>query len=119
MCVLTVQQNYEGFSKDQVQHAIKARKLQAMMGSPAKADFEGLVCGKLIEDRPVDVVDLCIAHTILGPDLVGLRGQTVRRWSERVTADIVAIPWDFVLLHKFVVLTADIMFVNGEPFLLT
>eukprot|EP00804_Cyclotella_cryptica_P018337 CCRYP_015465-RA/>CCRYP_015465-RA protein AED:0.55 eAED:-0.03 QI:0/0/0/0.2/1/1/5/0/374 len=42
MHVQTVQQNYKGFSKDQVQCATKARKLQAMLGSPAKADFEAM-----------------------------------------------------------------------------
>jgi hypothetical protein len=119
MHVQTIQQNFEGFSKDQVHRAIKARKLQAMLGSPAKADFEGMVRGKLLDDCPIDVVDLCNAHTIFGPDLAGIRGSTVRRRPERVTTDIVAIPRDFVRLHKFVVLTADIMFVNGIPFLLT
>ncbi len=29
------------------------------------------------------------------------------------------IPWDFVQLHKYVALVADIMFVNGLPFLVT
>lgn len=117
--VQTVQQSYEGFSKEQVKRAIKARKLQAMLGSPAKGDFEAMVRGKLIDDCPVDVSDLQNAHTIFGPDLAGLRGRTVRRRPERVTTNIVSIPRDFVLLHKFVTLTADIMFVNGVPFLVT
>eukprot|EP00804_Cyclotella_cryptica_P019093 CCRYP_021211-RA/>CCRYP_021211-RA protein AED:0.16 eAED:0.16 QI:0/0/0/0.66/1/1/3/0/1057 len=119
MHVQTVQHNFEGFSKDQVLRAIKARKLQAMLGSPAKADYEGMVRGKLLDDCPIDVVDLRNAHTIFGPDLAGLRGRTVRRRPERVTTDVVAVPRDFVRLHKFVTLTADIMFVNGIPFLLT
>ena len=29
------------------------------------------------------------------------------------------IPWDFVQLHKYVTLVADVMFVNGLPFLVT
>eukprot|EP00804_Cyclotella_cryptica_P016583 CCRYP_020529-RA/>CCRYP_020529-RA protein AED:0.43 eAED:0.44 QI:0/0/0/1/0/0/2/0/156 len=43
MHVQTVQQNYKGYTKEQVEWAIKARKLQAMMGSPAKADFEAML----------------------------------------------------------------------------
>eukprot|EP00804_Cyclotella_cryptica_P005871 CCRYP_000147-RA/>CCRYP_000147-RA protein AED:0.12 eAED:0.13 QI:0/0/0/1/0/0/3/0/1214 len=119
MHVQTVQQNFEGFSREQVLRAIKARKLQAMLGSPTRADFEGMVCGKLIADCPVDVVDLKNAHTIFGPDLAGIWGRTVRRRPERVTTDIVAVPQDFVQMHKFLVLTAGVMFVNGIPFLLT
>ena len=119
MHIQTVQHNFEGFTRDQVLRTIKARKLQAMLGSPAKADFEGMVRGKMIDNCPIDVVDLRNAHAIFGPDLAGLRGRTIRRRPERVTTNIIAIPWDFVLAHRFVVLTADIMFVNGIPFLLT
>ncbi len=32
---------------------------------------------------------------------------------------IVQIPWDFVQLHKYVTLVADVMFVNSLPFLVT
>eukprot|EP00804_Cyclotella_cryptica_P007796 CCRYP_001377-RA/>CCRYP_001377-RA protein AED:0.71 eAED:0.39 QI:0/0/0/0.66/0/0/3/0/576 len=119
MHVQTVQHNFEGFSRDQVLRTIKAWKLQAMLGSPAKVDFKGMVRGKPLDDCPVVVVDLWNAHTTFGPDLAGLQGRTVRSRPERVRTEIVAIPWDFVRLHKFVVLTADIMFVNGIPFLLT
>lgn len=96
MHVQTVQHNFEGFSRNQVLQAIKARKLQAMLGSPAKADYEGMVRGKLLDDCPIDVADIRNAHTIFGPDLAGLRGRTLRRRPERVTTEIVAIPWDFV-----------------------
>ena len=43
----------------------------------------------------------------------------MRRRPKRVATEIVVIPRDFVRLHKFVMLTADIMFVNGIPYLLT
>eukprot|EP00804_Cyclotella_cryptica_P023430 CCRYP_020847-RA/>CCRYP_020847-RA protein AED:0.40 eAED:-0.81 QI:0/-1/0/1/-1/1/1/0/516 len=118
MHVQTLQHNFEGFSRNQVLRAIKARKLQAMLGSPAKTNYEGMVRGKLLDECPIDVADLRNAHAIFGPDLAGLRGRTVRHRPERVTTEIVAIPRDFVRLHKFVTLTADIMFVNGIPFLL-
>jgi hypothetical protein len=38
---------------------------------------------------------------------------------ECVRVKIVQIPWYFVQLHKYVMLVADIMFVNGLPFLVT
>lgn len=74
-----VQDNFEGFIKAQITRAIKAYKLQAVKGSPAKAYFEGIVLGKLIEDCPVDVNDLQNAHIIFDPNLADLRGRTVKR----------------------------------------
>ena len=43
----------------------------------------------------------------------------VRRKPERVDTEIIKIPRDFYALHHFVTLTADVMFVNGIPFLTT
>lgn len=77
MCVWTIPQNLEGFFKGQIQCAIKAGKLQATMGSPAKANFEGMVHGKLTDDCCIDIVSICNAHTIFGPDLTGLTDWTV------------------------------------------
>ena len=43
----------------------------------------------------------------------------MRSKSELVEEDNVEIPWDFLKLHLFVVLTLDVMFMNGIPFLIT
>jgi hypothetical protein len=117
--VPTVRGNYEGYSRRDIVGAIKARRMQSMLGSPGLADFEGMVREKLIDDCPIDHIDLKNAHSIFGPDLASVRGRTVRRKPERVEVNVVAIPKDFLRLHKFITLTADIMFVNGLPFLLT
>ena len=90
MCIQTVQQNLEGFSKGHIQCAIKVRKLQAMMRSPTKANSKGMLCGTLIDDCPVDIIDIQNVHTFFGSDLAGLRGWMVRRQSEQVTTDLVA-----------------------------
>jgi hypothetical protein len=42
-----------------------------------------------------------------------------RTKPEHVRTDYVKIPWDFMELHKFVTIVADIMFVNGLPILVT
>ena len=59
------------------------------------------------------------ATTIFGPNRNVLRGKAVRRRPERVEADFIQIPRDYYVLHKFVTLTADLMFVSGIPFLVT
>ena len=48
-----------------------------------------------------------------------MRGKTVRQKPDRVETEETPIPRYFYGLHKFVTLTADVMFVNGVPFLVT
>ena len=40
----------------------------------------------------------------------------MRTKLENARADYVTIPWDFMELHKYVTIVADVMFVNGLPF---
>ena len=78
-----------------------------------------MVREKLITNFPVTVHDVNNANRIFGPDLANLRGKTTRTKPERVRIEIVQIPKDFVQMHKYVTLVADVMFVNGLPFLVT
>ena len=117
--VTTIRKNYEGFTKREVEQAIQARKLQAMLGSPSQTDYEGMVRGKLIDHCPISITDIKNAHRIFGPDLAGIRGKTVRKTPERVEAEIVAVPRNLVESYKYCTLVADVMFVNGIPFLIT
>ena len=48
-----------------------------------------------------------------------MRGKSVRQKPGRVEPEFIKIPRDFYELHKFVTLVADVMFVNGLPFLTT
>lgn len=48
-----------------------------------------------------------------------LKGGTVRQKPDRVDPEYAQIPRDFYRLHKFVTLSADVMFVNGLPFFIT
>ncbi len=43
----------------------------------------------------------------------------IRTKPEHVRIEYVQISWDFVELHKYVTLVADVKFVNGLPFLVT
>jgi hypothetical protein len=63
------------------------------------------------------VQDIENANRIFGPDLANLRGKTIRTKPELVRIEFIQIPWDFVELHKYVMLVADVIFVNGLPFL--
>ncbi len=78
-----------------------------------------MVRDRLLTNRPVAVCNVDNANRIFGPDLANLRGKTTRAKPERVRVEYVQIPWNFVQLHKYVTLVADVMFVNGLPFLVT
>ncbi len=117
LMVNTVRKNFEGFIKHEIKMAQEARKLQGMIGNPMDREFTGMVHEKLIANSPVTVHDVQDAYQIFGPDLANLRGKTTRSKSEHMRVDYVKIPWDFVEMHKYVTIVADMMFVNGLPFL--
>ena len=50
------------------------------------------------------------------PQILGLKGKTTRKKSRGFAVERVAIPDDFYRLNKFVILAADVMFVEGVPF---
>ena len=92
-----------------------------MTGHPTNAQFHNMVKNKYIENVPVKPAHINItnAHIIFGPSIAGVRGRTICCKPERVEAEPGRIPDDFHRLQKFVVLTADMMFVNRIAFLAT
>jgi hypothetical protein len=90
-----------------------------MIANPTEREFAGLVRERILTNCPVTVRNVDNANRIFGPDLANLRGKTTRTKPECVRVEYVQIPWDFVQLNKYVTLVADVMFVNGLPFLVT
>ena len=78
-----------------------------------------MVSNTFLKNSPVKVDDVTNARTIFGPNLLRLKGGSTRQKPKRVESEYIKIPRDFYRLHKFVTLTADVMFVNGIPFLMT
>ena len=68
---------------------------------------------------PVTCTDITNINTIFGSDLSGVHGKNVRQKTERVETEETYVPRYFYGVHKFVTLTADVMFVNGVPLLMT
>jgi hypothetical protein len=73
----------------------------------------------LLPECPISNIDIVNANKIYGPDLANIRGKTTRRKPEHVHADIVDIPQQILDTQKHVTLTADVMFVNSVPFLVS
>ena len=117
--VQTVRGNMDGYTRREVEEARAAREAQAMMGHPTDRELLGLVRSNLIMNCPVSTTAVTNANVIFGPDLAGVRGRTVRRPPDSVRTDYVEIPRAILERYQLVVLTADVMFVNGVPFLVS
>ena len=111
--------NFEGFTKRQIKQAKLARRAQAMVGRPTDEKFKQMVSSNSFTNGRVKVRDVTNARAIFGSYLPGLGGKTTRQKPERVDPEYIGIPKDFYELHKFVTLTAEVMFVNGIAFLTT
>jgi hypothetical protein len=117
MLVNTVRDNFEGHTKCDIAQVEEALRLQGMIENPMDKEFKGMVFEKLIANCPITVQDVENANCLFGPNLANLRGKIIRTKPEHVHVEYVQIPHDFMELHKYVTLVADIMFVNGLPFL--
>jgi hypothetical protein len=117
--VQTVRNKFKDFTKKQVQAAATACRLMGMIGAPSKREYQGLVRMNLLQDCPISHTDIVNANKIYGPDLANIRGKTARRKLEHVHAEIVDIPQQILDIQKHVTLTADVMFVNSVPFLVS
>ena len=73
----------------------------------------------MITNCPVSPATVLNAYSIFGPNLAGVRGQTVRRPPESVTMNHVQIPKALLERHQRVTLAVEVMFVNEVPFLVS
>ncbi len=90
-----------------------------MIGHPTDAQFLEMVRSNTIKNCPIKPAHIANALAIFGPSTAGAHGKTVRRKPEQVEAEPGRIPDNCNCLHKFVILTADVMFVNGIAILIT
>jgi hypothetical protein len=122
LMVQTVRENFEGFTRREVERAIAARKAQALAGHPSERVFKKEVSRKssssLFRSCPITSQDISNARTIFGPSVACARGKWVRGKSPRVEPGYVSIPRNLITF-EYDVLAADVMFVCGAPFLIT
>jgi hypothetical protein len=83
----TVRQNFEGYTKKQVQQAARACRLMGMVTSPSERNFQAMVCLNMLKDCPVTNNNIHNANNIYGPDLASIRGKTVWQKPEKVVTD--------------------------------
>ncbi len=114
----TVCQNFEGYTKKQVQQAVHAHCLMSMVACPSERNFQAMICLNMLKDCPFTNYNIRNVHNIYGPGLASIRGKMVRQKPKRVVTDYLEIPRQFLSIHGHVTLVADVMFINSIPFLI-
>ena len=119
--VTTVDENKTSHTNDEVSRAELARELQKKLGHISTGTFIHIVNNILLPNCPVTKRDIMAAEDIFGPDLGILKGKTVRRSSRAVDDDIRYRPLPAMVHERYqeVTLCADVMYVNGIPFLVS
>ena len=60
-----------------------------------------------------------IAHQLFGNNLDRLRGKQSKNKPKQVVTDYIQIPRDLIQMNKYVMLPADVIFVNNLAFVIT
>jgi hypothetical protein len=117
--VSTVAENRKGYTQQEYNDAKQARRALGMVGYPSNKDFNNMVRSNMIKNCPVTPKIVSAANKSFGPNIASVKGKKTRRKPEPVVTDYVEIPKAILDLNKDVALTADVMFVDGIPFLVT
>ena len=72
-----------------------------------------------LDNCPVIPNDVSNATAIFGPNLPRMQGASTREKPNKTNVEFTKFSREFYLQHKFVTLTADVMFVNGIAFLIS
>ena len=96
-----------------------ARILKIKIGNPTTREFLKIASNNLLPNCPIIHDDIKVAEHIFGQDIGGIKGKTVQCPPNHYETNLKPIP---MLVHKWyqkVTVCADIMFVNGLPFLIS
>jgi hypothetical protein len=86
---------------------------------PSTKDFKWAIRSNQIKDCPLTIKYIDVATKIWGKNIATLKGKNTRSKTNPVARDYVKVPKELLKLHKEVLLTTDIFFVNKIPFFLT
>ena len=111
--VNTVAANKTKYNNRDYSRAVTARKLQSIVANPSYDHFRKIIQSKELRNFPVTELDVVAAEDIFGLSLQILKEKTPRSRSTHVQALNVTIPPIILDRYKFVILTGDIMKVNG------
>ena len=86
---------------------------------PNTQDYIRYVERNMIPNCPINKADILRADDIFGTNIGSLQGKTVRKKSKRIITTIHELPTEIIKRHGNVTIEADVMYVNGIPFVVT
>ena len=117
LLINTVSGNKQGFSNIQINGADQETNLYVKLGYTSVKDFRCIVKSQQIADCTVTVQYINISHKIMGTNIADAKVKTTRKKPIYAGEEIVIIIKELAKIHKYVFMTAGILFVNGIPFL--
>ena len=117
--ITTVTENKQKYSHNDVKRADGVRTLQKVIGHPTAKQLSYLLDHHLIPNSPFTSHDVRRAKQIYGPDLGNLKGKTTRRNPPTVDQIMQQCPNTIIEQYGSIMLSADVMHVNGIPFFIT
>ena len=117
--MLTTAQTSKEFPKKEIKVACIAHQLLTMLGHPSNADLANMVSFNVIKHCPITVCDINNTTHIFGHDITTARGKTMRKSSDPMVVDYVAVPLGLKQLNTNVIISADMMFAGGLGFFIT
>ena len=109
----------ESYSKRQIKVNEQTRGLYESLGYPSVIEYKSVKHINQTKDCPVTVQDIYVVHNIWGKSVPYFKGNITSQKPIPVEGDLVQVPEELVKLHKDIYLTADLLFVNGIPLLIT
>ena len=95
----------------------EARRAMYLLGFLPEWDFGNMVRSNMTVNYPVSFDDVKNAKVIFGPDIISVKGISVRHNPCSVVTDYVEITRDILDLHKELEVLTESMFVIKLPFL--
>ena len=117
--VETIKDRMAGYSKRQIEQATIAKNLYKTIGFPSMNDFKLVIKMNGIRNCPVTIEDIKICEDIYGPNIYALKGKSVRTKPKVVLNDYIEVPPEIKVRNQDVELCADILYIQGIPFLAT
>ena len=117
--IVTLRKNFADITKRETKKAQLSCTVQRRIGHPLDRRFKEIVrLGKNgLQNCPIEAADIDNSNLICGPHQSRLKGSTVWVKEQRTKEQKINIHWYFYRIHKFVTITADVMFTSGIPFL--
>ena len=110
----TVEENEAMYTKREVLAAKQAKELSAQLGYPSARDLIDIINAGSIINLPITARDVERAYKIYGPDLAAVKGKTTSKKAARANSDVI-----IKRVREIQTLSIDIMFVNGDPYLIS